>query len=81
MEDIVQPIIAKLYQGQGGAPPGGEEEEEDYDKDELWAVINIVKNQTSKFHEAPPTHPSRNYLLLSMTSSAGPVFTGGWQYL
>merc|ERR1712243_181529 len=34
MEDIVQPIIAKLYQGQGGAPPGGEgEEEEDYDKD------------------------------------------------
>ena len=34
MEDIVQPIIAKLYQGQGGAPPGGEEEE-DYDKDEL----------------------------------------------
>jgi len=35
MEDIVQPIIAKLYQGQGGAPPGGEEEEEDYDKDEL----------------------------------------------
>merc|ERR1711936_311199 len=34
MEDIVQPIIAKLYQGQGGAPPGGEEEEE-YDKDEL----------------------------------------------
>jgi len=37
MEDIVQPIIAKLYQGQGGAPPGGEEggEDEDYDKDEL----------------------------------------------
>merc|ERR1711983_231800 len=36
MEDIVQPIIAKLYQGQVGAPPGGEgEEEEDYDKDEL----------------------------------------------
>ena len=34
MEDIVQPIIAKLYQGQGGAPPGGEEEE-DIDKDEL----------------------------------------------
>merc|ERR1712073_285048 len=34
MEDTVQPIIAKLYQGQGGAPPGGEEEE-DYDKDEL----------------------------------------------
>merc|ERR1712141_363054 len=34
MEDIVQPIIAKLYQGQGGAPPGGEEEE-DVDRDEL----------------------------------------------
>merc|ERR550534_2152728 len=26
MEDIIQPIIAKLYQGAGGAPPGGEEE-------------------------------------------------------
>merc|ERR1712119_61836 len=25
MEDIVQPIIAKLYQGAGGAPPEGEE--------------------------------------------------------
>merc|ERR1719452_459307 len=37
MEDIVQPIIAKLYQGTGGAPGGEEEggEEEDYDKDEL----------------------------------------------
>merc|ERR1712080_99858 len=38
MEDIVQPIIAKLYQGQGGAPPGGEEggeEEDDEYKDEL----------------------------------------------
>ena len=34
MEDIVQPIIAKLYQGQGGAPPAGGEEDEDYDKDE-----------------------------------------------
>ena len=34
MEDIVQPIIAKLYQGQGGTPPGGEEEE-DSEKDEL----------------------------------------------
>ena len=48
MEDIVQPIIAKLYQGQGGAPPGGEEEE-DYDKDELWAVITIVTNSTPNF--------------------------------
>jgi len=38
MEDIVQPIIAKLYQGAGGAPPGeGEEggEEDDEFKDEL----------------------------------------------
>merc|ERR1711955_57471 len=36
MEDIVQPIIAKLYQGQGGAPPGGDEGEEDDEyKDEL----------------------------------------------
>merc|ERR1712150_169042 len=35
MEDIVQPIIAKLYQGQGGAPPGEEGEEEEMDKDEL----------------------------------------------
>jgi len=36
MEDTVQPIIAKLYQGQGGPPPGGEEGEEDDDlKDEL----------------------------------------------
>merc|ERR1711989_8556 len=29
MEDIVQPIIAKLYQGQGGAPPGDEGGDED----------------------------------------------------
>merc|ERR1712192_363996 len=28
-EDIVQPIIAKLYQGQGGAPPGEDGGEED----------------------------------------------------
>merc|ERR1712172_122902 len=36
MEDIVQPIIAKLYQGQGGAPPGedGGEEDDEF-KDEL----------------------------------------------
>jgi len=38
MEDIIQPIIAKLYQGQGGAPgegeEGGEGEDEDL-KDEL----------------------------------------------
>lgn len=34
LEDVVQPIIAKLYQGTGGAPPPGSEEEE-YDKDEL----------------------------------------------
>jgi len=36
MEEIIQPIIAKLYQGAGGAPPGGEEEGGDEDfKDEL----------------------------------------------
>merc|ERR1712080_777513 len=36
MEDIVQPIIAKLYQGAGGPPPGGDEAEEDDEyKDEL----------------------------------------------
>jgi len=38
MEDIIQPIIAKLYQGAGGAPPGDEDgdggEDEDL-KDEL----------------------------------------------
>merc|ERR1711934_625093 len=32
MEDIVQPIIAKLYQGQGGAPPGDEGDDDDVDK-------------------------------------------------
>merc|ERR1712038_1018167 len=36
LEDAVQPIIAKLYQGQGGAPPpGGESEDDAMDKDEL----------------------------------------------
>jgi len=36
LEDAVQPIIAKLYQGQGGPPPpGGESEDDDMDKDEL----------------------------------------------
>jgi len=37
LEDIVQPIIAKLYQGAGGAPPpeGEEGGDEDFDKDEL----------------------------------------------
>jgi len=37
MEDIVQPIIAKLYQGQGGAPPGEDEAGDDDEelKDEL----------------------------------------------
>merc|ERR1712180_169704 len=37
LEDIVQPIIAKLYQGAGGAPPpeGDEGGDEDFDKDEL----------------------------------------------
>lgn len=36
VEDIVQPIIAKLYQGQGGVPPTGGAPGEDEDfKDEL----------------------------------------------
>jgi heat shock protein 5 len=36
LEDVVQPIIAKLYQQGGGPPPpGGAGEEEDFDKDEL----------------------------------------------
>jgi len=36
MEDIIQPIIAKLYQGAGGAPGGDEGGDEDEDlKDEL----------------------------------------------
>jgi len=35
LEDVVQPIIAKLYQQGGGPPPGSEGEEEDFDKDEL----------------------------------------------
>lgn len=36
LEDIVTPIVSKLYEGAGGAPPpGGEEGEDEYDKDEL----------------------------------------------
>merc|ERR1712156_1313212 len=35
MEDIVQPIIAKLYQGAGGPPPEEGGEEDDEFKDEL----------------------------------------------
>merc|ERR1711931_186896 len=35
LEDIVQPIIAKLYQGGAGGPPPGGEPEDDMDKDEL----------------------------------------------
>lgn len=36
LEDVVQPIIAKLYQGTGGPPPpsGGGDDDEDL-KDEL----------------------------------------------
>lgn len=34
VEDVVQPIIAKLYQGQGGPPPGAGGEDDDF-KDEL----------------------------------------------
>merc|ERR1712018_1003308 len=35
LEDIVQPIIAKLYQRGGGPPPGAEPEDEEDFKDEL----------------------------------------------
>lgn len=36
LEGVVNPIISKLYQGQGGAPPtGGEGEEDSGEKDEL----------------------------------------------
>lgn len=35
LEDVVQPIIAKLYQGAGGAPPPPSGEDEDELKDEL----------------------------------------------
>lgn len=39
LEDIVQPLVSKLYQGQGpggeGAPPPEEKPEEEHDKDEL----------------------------------------------
>lgn len=36
LEDIVQPIIAKLYQGAGGAPPPSNTDDDDDLKDELW---------------------------------------------
>eukprot|EP00058_Branchiostoma_floridae_P002707 XP_002588195.1 hypothetical protein BRAFLDRAFT_113824 [Branchiostoma floridae] len=36
LEEVVTPIISKLYEGQGGAPPPtGEEEEDDSERDEL----------------------------------------------
>jgi molecular chaperone DnaK (HSP70) len=38
LEDIVQPIVGKLYQGAGGGappPPGSESEQPDADRDEL----------------------------------------------
>lgn len=35
LEDVVQPIIAKLYQGQGGVPPQGAGGDDDDFKDEL----------------------------------------------
>merc|ERR1711931_538631 len=35
LEGIVQPIISKLYNAEGGAPPPTEGEEDDMDKDEL----------------------------------------------
>lgn len=53
LEDIVQPIVSKLYQGQGGgqggdsSPPEEEKPEaEEHDKDELWKLIIAVKNKT-----------------------------------
>merc|ERR1712217_128515 len=65
MEDIVQPIIAKLYQGQGGAPPPGGEE--DYGKDELGAVI--TRNIVHILHSAPLStlRVRNNYSLLIPT--------------
>ena len=52
LEDVVQPIVSKLYQGQGGGQEGGspppEEEkpdQEEHDKDELWDLsCSIVLN-------------------------------------
>jgi len=35
LDEIVQPIMSKLYQQTGGAPPGGEEGEGDNERDEL----------------------------------------------
>ncbi|KAF0302863.1 Endoplasmic reticulum chaperone BiP [Amphibalanus amphitrite] len=35
MEDIIQPIISKLYQGAGGAPPPTGDDDSSSDKDEL----------------------------------------------
>ena len=35
LEDVVQPIIARLYQQGGGPPPEGEPEDEEDFKDEL----------------------------------------------
>jgi len=37
LEDVVTPIVSKLYEGAGGPPPGDEggDNEEDYDRDEL----------------------------------------------
>lgn len=35
LEEIVQPIVNKLYEGAEGAAPGGEEEDYDEDHDEL----------------------------------------------
>ena len=48
LEDTVQPIIAQLYQGAGGAPPpsGSEDEEEDYDRDELWSLYSSRADRT-----------------------------------
>lgn len=46
LEEIVQPIIAKLYQQGGGPPPGGEEPDDDVDKDELQADAVLIPHLT-----------------------------------
>ena len=36
VEEIIQPIISKLYEGAGGPPPTTEGDEDDQERDELW---------------------------------------------
>ena len=35
VEEIIQPIISKLYEGAGGPPPTAEGDEDDQERDEL----------------------------------------------